>query len=295
MKHIADKERDWRSYNEKLIKRGEFYINPKFLDTWNDEIKEMNHGKEGNPYLYPDSMIEFLAILNVKSFDYRALEGIMRALSHKFNNFPIISYTQICRRVNQMDIDFSTEESDLVVGVDGSGIKVSNRGDWMRHKWKVKKGWIKVVVLGDKEGNIVDVRLGNEGLNEKKSARGMIRKNRKKIKKLLADGLHDCKDTFNLCEELGIEPVIKIRKNASKKARGSPLRKNKVIEYKKLGHKKWVKEKGYGERWLCTEGIFSAVKRMFGEFVRATKKRNMYHQAKLKFWAYNQVKNPSLA
>jgi len=58
----------------------------------------------------------------------------------------------------------------------------------------------------------------------------MVRKNKKKIKKLLGDGLHDCKATFNLCDELNIEPVIKIRKNASTKARDSFLRKKNVIE-----------------------------------------------------------------
>lgn len=281
------KKRDWKSYNEELIKRGEFYINPKFLQTWNDEVKEMNLDKEGSPYLYPNSMIEFLAVLHAKSFDYRALQGILRALSKKFDNFPVICYTQICRRVNRLDISFDVEDNDLVAGVDGSGIKVSNRGDWMRKKWKVRKGWIKVVILGDKKGRIVDVRIGNEKLDERKSARGMVRKKAKKIKKLLGDGLHDCKETFNLCSKLGIDPVIKIRKNASEKARGSLLRKKKVKEYKKLGHEKWVEKNQYGIRWLCTEGILSAVKRIFGEFVRATNKRNMYREAKLKFWAYN--------
>jgi len=287
MKKRYKDKRNWKEYNNKLIQRGEFYINPRFLSTWNHEIREMNHNKEGNPYLYPNSMIEFLAILHVKSFDYRALEGILNALSPKFNNFPAISYTQICRRINRLDANFDEDGNNLIAGVDGSGIKVSNRGDWMRKKWKVKKGWIKVVLLGDSKGKIVDVRVGNENLNEGKSSRGMLRKNRKKIKKLLGDGLHDCKDTFNLCDDLGIEPVIKIRKNANKKSTGCRLRKEKLKEYLRLGHNKWVKEKGYGLRWVCTEGIFSSVKRIFGEYVRSTKKRNMYHEAKLKFWAYN--------
>jgi len=103
-----EEKRDWKAYNKKLIKRGEFYINPRFLNTRNEEIKEMNHRKEGNPYLYPDFMVEFLTILHVKSFDYRALEGVMTALSPKFNNFPVISYTQICRRVNKLDVDFKS-------------------------------------------------------------------------------------------------------------------------------------------------------------------------------------------
>ncbi len=56
-KKYEDK-RNWKEYNEHLIKRGEFYINPKFLDGWLDELKEMNFRKVGQPYTYPDSMIE---------------------------------------------------------------------------------------------------------------------------------------------------------------------------------------------------------------------------------------------
>ena len=163
-------KRNWKLYNQKLVKRGEFYINPRFLSTWSNEIKDMNYKKEGNPYLYPNSMIEFLAILHAKAFDYRALQGIMSALSPKFNNFPIISYTQICRRTNDIAPEFKIEDDNLIVGVDGSGIKVSNRGDWMRKKWDVRKGWIKVVVLGDTKGRVVDIRVGNEDLDERKSS-----------------------------------------------------------------------------------------------------------------------------
>jgi hypothetical protein len=36
-----------------------------------------------------------------------------------------------------------------------------------------------------------------------------------------------------------------------------------VRQYKKMDYKRWAKEKDYGKRWVCTEGIFSAVKRIF--------------------------------
>ncbi len=39
--------RDWKEYNEKLVKRGEFYMNPRFLDNWLDEIGKMNRKKVG--------------------------------------------------------------------------------------------------------------------------------------------------------------------------------------------------------------------------------------------------------
>ena len=282
-------DRNWKEYNEKLVKRGEFYLNPAFLEKWLDEIKSMNTRKVGNPYFYPKSMIEFLAVLHAKNFDYRALEGIIKSISnnHKYQ-FPVISYSRICRRVNILGVDFRCVEENIVVAIDGSGEKVSNRGEWMRQKWKVRRGWIKVVIMGTKNG-VVDIRVGPETLDERKAARGMIRNNHKKIKKVLMDGLHDCRDTFNLCEEYGIETAIKIRKNASTKALGSPRRKKEVIEYQKLDHKKWVKETGYGMRWPLSEGIFSGDKRIFGENVRATKKRNMYKEIRLKFWAYNKL------
>ena len=167
-KKYIDK-RKWVDYNKELVKRGEFYINPRFLETWNEEIKQMNARKIGQPYLYPESMIEFLAILSPK-YDVRALEGIMHALSKMNYNFPVISYSQINRRINALDLTFPVENNNMVfddiVGCDGTGMKVSNRGEWMRQKWKVRRGWIKVVTLANKRGKIIDVRVGIESLNE---------------------------------------------------------------------------------------------------------------------------------
>src|SRR3989344_9552633 len=285
--------RDWSEYNEELVKRGEFYIRPIFLAGWNEEIKKMNAGKVGQPYLYPNSMIETLAVLHCKSFDYRALEGMMKVLSESNYDFPVIDYSQICRRVNYLEVDFETNEENLIVAIDGSGEKVGNRGDWIRHKWKVKRGWIKVVIMGarNKEGkiSIIDIRIGTEDLDERKTARAMIVKNHLIIDKVAMDGLHDCRKTFNVCEDFNIPTAIKIRRNANTKALGSPRRKQEVIISKSMPHKEWVREKKYGERWPLSEGIFSADKRIFGEEVSAKKKGNMYHEVKLKFWAYNKL------
>ena len=282
-------KRNWKETNKRLIKRGEFYINPIFLETWLDEIKEMNLIKVGQPYLYPPSMIRFLAILHAKGFDYRALQGIMQALSKRLGNFPVISFSQIRRRILDLPLQFKAKSDNLIVGIDGSGVKVSNRGEWMRQKWRVRRGWIKVVIMGDTQGNIVDIRIGNEDLDERKSARGMIRKKKKHIKKALMDGLHDCEDTFDLLDESGIEAGIKIRENACGEGLGP--RPREVRKYKELGYEEWFKEKEYGLRWPSSEVIFSGVKTIFGEFVRSHKKKNIYKEAKLKFWAYQELKN----
>ena len=89
-KYKFQDKRNWKQYNSTLVKRGEFYINPRFLETWIQEIKELNLNKVGQPFLYPQSMIEFLSILHSKGFDYRALEGIMSAFSKRLGNFPVL-------------------------------------------------------------------------------------------------------------------------------------------------------------------------------------------------------------
>lgn len=290
--------RNWEEYNEELVFRGEVLINPVFLKDWNKEIKHMNAGKVGNPYLYPNSMIEFLAVLHCKGFDFRALEGMMRGLSESGKyQFPIIDYSQICRRFNALKIDFGIlpEDSDnyLLAGADGSGEKSTKRGGWMREKWKVKKGWIKVVIMGvkNKKGKkyVIDIRVGTENLNERAATREMIRDNHKHIGRFSGDGLHDCATTFKVCKEHDIPVSIKIRKNASITTRGCSARKEEVIIFKSMPYEEWAREKEYGQRWPITEGIFSGCKRIFGEYVSATKKKNMYHEVRLRFWAYNQL------
>ena len=242
-------KRDWKETNERYVKVGYFYFNPEFLLTWNDELKQMNKGKIGQPYLYPESMIKFLAVLHCK-FDFRGLEGFMRWLSENYKfEFPVIDYSQICRRYNLLKIDFNILEEDmkdyLEVGIDGSGEKSTKRGGWMREKWKVKKGWIKVVIMGAKNKNM-----------------------------------------FDLCEKYNIPTAIKLRDNCSVRTK-SPRRKKEVKIYKSMPYEEWSREKNYGQRWPITEGIFSGCKRIMGEYVSATKKRNMYHEVKVKFWAYN--------
>ncbi|MEM3778701.1 MAG: IS5/IS1182 family transposase, partial [Fervidicoccaceae archaeon] len=60
--------------------------------------------------------------------------------------------------------------------------------------------------------------------------------------------------------------AIKIRKNAApENIRGSKWRRKEARVYKRLGYSKWAVYKKYGMRWVGTEGIFSAVKRKYGE------------------------------
>ena len=55
--------RDWKSYNEALVKRGTIRVDLDFVSDWSRELKTMNGGKEGARYRYPESFIKLLAIV----------------------------------------------------------------------------------------------------------------------------------------------------------------------------------------------------------------------------------------
>ncbi len=58
-----------------------------------------------------------------------------------------------------------------------------------------------MVIMGDTNEDIVDMRIGNENLDERAASRGMRRRNQTYIDKVLLDGYHDCEYTFYLCQE----------------------------------------------------------------------------------------------
>lgn len=278
--------RDWKDYNKKLVARGEFMLDLSWLDSWLEEVKQLNLCKVGQPFLYPDCLVRFLAMLRAKGFAYRELSGLLEALSKRLGPFPVMSFSQVRRRILSMGLSFASLPKDAIIGIDGTGLKVSNRGEWIRHKWAVKKGWVKVVLMGTITGDVIDVIVGDETLDERKSARELLKKHQPK--QALLDGLHDVKETYNLCEKQGITLTVPARKNA--RSRGLNPRAYAVREQKKVGRDAWRDKYKYGHRWVATEGEFSAVKRIFGENLASHKEENLYKEAKIKFWAYQQLR-----
>ena len=85
------------------------------------------------------------------------------------------------------------------------------------------------------------------------------------IDKVYADKAHDNRRSFNLLDNLNIEPAIQIRKNASIKTKGCPLRRDEVLLIKNLGYHRWNQLKDAGKRWIAEIIIFSSIKRVLGE------------------------------
>ncbi len=288
-------KRNWQEYNDRLVRRGELYISLDFVDHWDDEIARMNEGKRGRPFKFPERLMEFLAFLHVAFLPYRQMEGFLRKLSEYIPKLEAADYTTICKRLQHIELDISLQDipNDVIVAVDATGMKVSSRGEWMRHKWKVRKGWIKVHIAVDvKTKKLLALYVTDERTGDGKMLPSLIEQAQRhttgQVKHVLGDGAYDSKATFNYLDGHDIKAVIKTRKGSSTRARGSPARAAAVRERRKLGYDGWRDKYRYGQRWMA-ESYFSGVKRMFGETVRAHSQEAMFQEVMTKFILYDTL------
>ena len=298
---MKKQKREWKGYNDQLVKRGELLIDLDFVENWEEELEEMNKGKRGKPFDYPKSLIEFLAFPRYYfSLPFRQEEGFVEALAKLLPEIEVPDYSTICRRINRLAPKFERSlqglGDDVVVAIDASGIKVTNRGEWMRELWgdRSKRGYLKIHIAVDaKTKQILAMEVTNERTSDSKEFKPLVEQasERANVKLVLADSAYDSRENFNFLEARGIEPGIKIMPGASGKARGSWARRRAAREFLK-DEDGWKRRVGYGRRW-AVEGTFSNLKRTFGEFVAARKFKNMVQEMMLKAFTYNVLMNLS--
>ncbi len=287
---------NWKNYNESLVKRGEVLLSFDVIDNWDTELEKMNEGKEGKKFVYPDSFIKLLGYMRAYfHLPYRQTEGVVRA--HATNTVPSIpDYSRICRRINRLNITISDDDKSslhddyFVIAIDSTGIKVSNRGEWIRHKWNVKRGYLKIHVAVDiKRKRILSLNVTSEQVHDGKVLSELVDditiKQNKIVNTAIMDGSYDSNKNFQFLSFKGIGPAIKVRKNSRCRKTNHYIR-NKTVKMQKNNLQEWKDSVRYGQRWII-ETVFSCIKRMFGEYVTAIRFENMIKEIILKASLYN--------
>lgn len=290
--------RNWQKTNEIYVKRGEYLLDFDWVQNWDKELAEMNMGKKGAPYQFPESLIKLQSVWT-QYHSYRIAEGITREVV-KFSQLPEYNdYSTIFRRVNKLKIEIpDPKKENISVATDSSGLKMNMGCEYFQEKYgdKKRKKYIKVVISGepyDKDLLKIEVSVEGEGFTETETAERHLDELIKQgfnVIEFFGDGGFDKNNLFDLCDFYLIEPKIKICKDAVVNPEGSWRRNMEVKKYQKMGYKKWAKKNKYGMRWTGTEGIFSAVKRIFGDRVRSKIVENMCKEAERRFWAYQVMK-----
>ena len=96
--------KNWKEYNDQLVRRGEALMDFDFLRGWGVEIEGMNKGKIGKPYKYPKSFIQFMAFLYVAlNIPYRQLEGFIKVMMKLNSDLKKPDHATIHRRVMKLN------------------------------------------------------------------------------------------------------------------------------------------------------------------------------------------------
>lgn len=281
---------NWCSYNASLVRRGEVMLDFDVIDSWDSELEKMNHGKEGASYKYPTSFIQLLGYMRAYfHLPYRQTEGVVK--SHARREVPpsIPDYSTLCRRVNKLDIKIGEKVgNDMVIALDSTGIKVTNRGEWIRDKWHIRRGYLKIHVAVDiGKKKIVSLEVTSEEVHDTRLLKKLVdhASENNNVKRVIADGGYDSKENFRYLSDNGIQAAIKVKKNSSGKAMGCYPRKLAVLQ-QLSDFERWKRNVSYMYRWMV-ETVFSAMKRMFGEYVMARNYPNIVKEMFLKASLYN--------
>ena len=70
---------------------------------------------------------------------------------------------------------------------------------------------------------------------------------KRKVAKAYADAVYDARKNFDVLHGAGIEPAIKLRKNASTKSHGCPARREEALLVKRLGYEGMERAEGLWE------------------------------------------------
>ncbi len=144
----------WRESDAKYKARGRSKA-VRHDPEWDAETEEMNRNKVGRPFKFSHGMMAFVAITRaLLDISYRELEGYLDGSWGHEHDIP--EFTTIWKRIGRAmprfeagDVSGTTHGRVLRLVVDATGIALHNRGEWIRERWNVRRGFLKLHLLID--------------------------------------------------------------------------------------------------------------------------------------------------
>lgn len=276
--------RDWGKYDENLVTRYEIMFPFYVFEHWYELLEEDNRNARTR-YKAPLMFNEFLAFLYA-FFTYRGIEGILRSL-HRMGIIPVyLDYKTIHLRLRKMKLEFEKVRDEIELVSDGTGISVEQGGRYIRARYggKGRGKFLKVVVHVDAESmRVVKAEVENSELDSAVRTIREIGEEGGKVAKFYGDRAYDSNRIYDLVPEVAVPP-----KKSANPDRANPRRRETILDHRE-SPRDWSARRGYGRRWRV-EIVISAVKRMFGDGVRARGVLQGWASL-LKFWLYHRMRS----
>ena len=151
MGDVSEPKRDCALDTKAMAKFGRKLFDFDWNSTYSDDIRGMNDGKIGHPFVFSDALIAWTIILRtVLKTSCRLMLGIVNHFIVSSGLRPI-SLTQLYDRRNSLELNVDSDECFLAFGqgnvspkppppitvaLDATGMSLNKYGGWLAHKWK---------------------------------------------------------------------------------------------------------------------------------------------------------------
>ena len=297
-----------------------------------EELRKANHKKNGRPFRYPESTIMMAAMIRyLCKLSLRAAEGLAVAALGA-GDAP--DHTTLHRRIKKVKVSLSdgiataaSGGSVLRVIPDGTGMEPATRSEWLRHKHKTRRGFIRFTLLvnqdtqeilaytvtDEREGEarqfkgLLDQGLKNAGVDTD-GRRGAVKRGGPPLPRIGvgSDGGSGTRENFSECKRLGVEPLIRVNVTSNARAGGAGRSRPAAVLDQLAGgagprelagmargereenRARWKKRVNYGARWIV-EIVISSFKRRFGSAVQPVSMENTAVEMGHKVMIHNRM------
>ncbi len=291
-----------------------------WIPMFRSELEAMNLGKRGAPFKTPDSLILWMiSIQTMFNAAYRPMAGFAQGLLTTFG-VETPSYSRFNERARQLIRGFLLPEGSEArerfgkgvltiqvspnvmgrvrrVGIDSSGINLSDTTLWRTKKWgttPLMKGWLHIHALCDVDsGEIIAFALTDGSVGDAPMLRTLVSaasEHGHVFDTLYADGAYASDENWILlCRENDYTFITSFKVNTSPTNNGCVARGDAARTWCSLPYDEWVRVSGYGTRWKC-ECVFSDLKRIFPETVTARTTDGMVLKVVARVGMFNEYK-----
>lgn len=284
--------KNWREYNESLVRRGDvtFWFSEDVVDAWEHENDEK---KNGRPFVYSDVAIEtLLTIRELFRLPYRQTEGLGRALAKLMGAQIVIPHhTSLQKRAAKLDVAMTLQkvQGPIDVVVDSSGLKVFGEGEWKvrQHGVGKRRTWRKLHLGVDPATHqIVAEVLTENSVHDANQVEPLLAQVEVEVQTFYGDGAYDQWKVYEALDARGVDVIIPPRKNAMIKQHGNsaddPLPRDECLrQIRRDGRKAWKESIGYHRRSLA-ETAMSRLKASFGDRLKNRLLPNQKNEAALR-------------
>jgi IS5 family transposase len=274
---------NWPQYNQALKQRGslDIWIAEDVFDGWSEQLKAVNLGKLGHPFVYPVSFIELVLQLGMVFHQpLRQTEGFTYSIL-KLLKLPLVvpDYTTLCRRRPKLSTQLKLLPKGSVATIaDSTGLKFYGEGEWKvkKHGAGKHRMWRKLHIDVDTDGEIRASLLTDNAETDANALLKMLEIEPATVGSAFADGAYDQHKVYDALTKLGLtgcnihippQKNAKIWQHGNCKAPPHPRDEN-LRSIRKSSKASWKQRSGYHARSL-SETVMYRYKRTIGERVRA--------------------------